>query len=286
MTEVRLKKRGGRQLEWGIMPFIIILTIFVVVAVFADYIAPYRPDEVNLTKIFAHPIWEGGTSAHLLGTDSLGRDILSRIIHGARISLIMVIIAISLGGSVGSVLGILAGYRGGWVDVVISGAVDVMLGFPTVLVAMLLAVLLGASMSNVVLVIALLIWARYARQARGEVLKIREMEFVTLARTAGCSHMTIMLRHVLPNVVNSLIVIGTFQVGWVITLEATLSFLGCGIPPPTPSWGSMVSDGRSVLASAWWVSFMPGLAIMLVVLAANLFGDWLRDRLDPKLRDL
>ena len=137
---------------------------------------------------------------------------MSRIIHGARISLIMVIIAISLGGSVGSLLGILAGYIGGWVDVVISGAVDVMLGFPTVLVAMLLAVLLGASMSNVVLVIALLIWARYARQARGEVLKIREMEFVTLARTAGCSHMTIMLRHVLPNVVNSLIVIGTFQV--------------------------------------------------------------------------
>ncbi len=282
----RKKERGAKHFEWGIVPYIVILISFVVVAIFAGSIAPHKPDEVNLRKIFLPPFWQSGTTEHVLGTDSLGRDILSRIIYGARISMVMVLIAIFLGGSVGSLLGILAGYKGGWVDTVISGAVDVMLGFPTVLVALLLAVLLGASMLNVVVVIALLIWARYARQARGEVLKIREMDFVTLARIAGGSDLAIMWHHVLPNVVNSLIVVGTFQVGWVITLEATLSFLGCGIPPPTPSWGSMVSDGRSVLVSAWWVSFMPGLAIMLVVLAGNLFGDWLRDRLDPKLRDL
>lgn len=286
MFETLKKRSSGQPLEWGIVPYISVLAVFVIVATFADYIAPHSPTDVNLGKILLPPVWQGGTAEYLLGTDSLGRDILSRIVYGARISMIMVLIAIFLGGGVGSVLGILAGYKGGWIDTVISGSVDIMLGFPTVLVALLLAVLLGASMFNVVLVIALLIWARYARQARGEVLKIREMDFVTLARIGGCSDFTIMWRHILPNVGNSLIVVATFQVGWVITLEATLSFLGCGIPPPTPSWGAMVSDGRTVLTSAWWVSFMPGFAILLVVLAGNLFGDWLRDRLDPKLRGL
>jgi peptide/nickel transport system permease protein len=195
-------------------------------------------------------------------------------------------IGVFMSGSIGGGLGIIAGYKGGWTDTIISRAIDVMLGFPTILFALVLAVVFGPSMSNVIFVVVLIYWARYARQSRGETLKIREMDYVILARTAGCSDLTIMLRHILPNVLNSLVVLATFNAGTVITLESSLSFLGAGIPPPTPSWGSMCADGRGVLTTAWWVSFMPGMAITMVVLSGNLFGDWLRDKLDPKLRDL
>jgi peptide/nickel transport system permease protein len=288
MVEKR-KQRGTRRfrIRWGIGPAVFILALFVIAAVAADFLAPYNPREINLAKSLFPPFWqEGGSTANLLGTDQFGRDILSRIIYGARVSLTVSLIAVFASGLIGSGLGILAGYKGGWFDGIISRAVDVMMGFPTILLALVLAITLGPSMFNVILVIVLIIWARYARQARGETLKIREMDYVTLARTAGCSDWKIMCRHILPNVLNSLVVLATFQIGWVITLEATLSFLGVGIPPPTPSWGSMVSDGRGILVQAWWVSFMPGVAISLVVLAGNLFGDGLRDKLDPKLRDL
>ena len=280
------KKRPTIRLKWWVVPSISILTLFVVTAIFVDYLAPHSPTQINLANSLAPPFWQGGTTEYLLGTDLLGRDLLSRILYGARVSLIVSVTAIFAGGLTGTALGIIAGYRGGWVDIIISRAVDVMLGFPAILLAMILAVVLGASFLNVILIIALILWARYARQARGETLKVREMDYVTLARTAGCSDLTIMLRHIMPNVLNTILVLATLQVGYVIIVEASLSFLGCGIPPPAPSWGNMVSDGRGILVSAWWVSFMPGIAIMLVVLSVNLFGDWLRDRLDPKLRQL
>lgn len=280
------KKRPTIRLKLGIVPCILILALFVIVAVFADYIAPYSPREVNLAKAITPPFFQSGTTEYLLGTDQLGRDILSRIIYGARVSLAMALIATLMAGVSGTALGIIAGYKGRWVDTIISRTVDVMLGFPLILLALVLAVALGPSFFNAALVIALVLWARFARQVRGETLKVLKMDYVTLARATGCSDLTIMLRHILPNVMNTILVLATFQVGYVIILEATLSFLGCGIPPPTPSWGSMVADGRGILVSAWWVSFAPGLAITLVVLAGNLLGDWVRDRLDPKLRDL
>ncbi|MFC1820633.1 ABC transporter permease [Thermodesulfobacteriota bacterium] len=281
------KKRSFLEIKAGIAPSIVILLLFVIVALFADYLAPYSPKANNLANALMPPFFQqGGTTEYLLGTDRLGRDILSRILYGARVSLIVAAIGVLIAGSIGGTLGIVAGYLGGRVDTLISRSIDVMMGFPTILLAMVLAIVLGPSLFNVAIVVVLIYWARYARQARAETLRIREMDFVTLARTAGCSDLTIMRRHVFFNVLNSLVVLATFNVGTVITLEATLSFLGAGIPPPTPSWGSMCADGRGILVSAWWVSFMPGLAITLVVLSGNLFGDWLRDRLDPKLRDL
>lgn len=283
---IRLLIRLPVRVTWGIIPSISILILFVVGAIFADYLAPHNPTAINLVNALAPPFFQGGTTEYLLGTDSLGRDILSRIIYGARVSLNVAAIGVLAAGSIGTTLGMIAGYKRGKMDTIISRAVDVMLGFPTILLALVLAIVLGPSLFNVAFVVTLIYWARYARQARGEALKIREMDYVTLARTAGCSDLTIMRRHILPNVVNSLIVLATFNVGTVITLEATLSFLGCGIPPPTPSWGSMCAAGRGLVVSAWWVSFTPGAAITLVVLSGNLFGDWLRDRLDPKLRDL
>lgn len=280
-------KRSTIHLNIGILLSITTLILFVVGAIFADWLAPYSPKEINLANALSPPFWQqGGTTAHLLGTDRLGRDILSRIIFGARVSLIVAAIGVLSAGSIGGAMGIIAAFRGGRVDTIISRAIDVMLGFPTILFALVLAIVLGPSLFNVSLVVILIYWARYARQSRGETLKIREMDYVTLARTAGCSDLTLMVRHILPNVVNSLIVLATFNVGTVITMEASLSFLGAGIPPPTPSWGSMCAGGRGILMTAWWVSFMPGVAITLVVLSGNLFGDWLRDRLDPKLRDV
>lgn len=280
------KKRRALALSWQIVPSIAILALFIVTAILADYLAPFNPRQINLGNALAPPFFQGGTVEHLLGTDQLGRDILSRLIYGARISMIVAAIGILAAGSIGSTVGIIAGYKGGKADVTISRVVDVMLGFPTIILALVLAVTLGPSLFTVAVVVILIYWAVYARQARAEALKIRSMDYVTLARIAGCSDVIIMLRHILPNALNSLVVLATFNLGTVITLEATLSFLGAGIPPPTPSWGSMCADGRGILLTAWWVSFVPGLAITLVVLSGNLFGDWLRDRLDPKLRNL
>jgi peptide/nickel transport system permease protein len=286
MSEGENKKRTIR-LKYGMLPAILVMALFILVAFLAHTIAPYSYKQMDLANCLAPPFFQsGGSSAHLLGTDQMGRDILSRIIYGARVSLIVAALGVFLAGFVGGSLGIIAGYRGGLIDNAISMFIDVMLGFPTILIALALAIVLGPSLFNVALVVVLVYWARYARMARAETLQIKEMGYVTLARTAGCSNLIIMLRHILPNVLNSLIVLASFNVGTVITLESSLSFLGGGIPPPTPSWGSMCSDGRGLLVTAWWVSFMPGLAITLVVLSANLLGDWIRDKLDPRLRDL
>jgi peptide/nickel transport system permease protein len=187
---------------------------------------------------------------------------------------------------VGTSLGLLAGYRGGWVDALIMRSVDVMLAFPSILMALILAVTVGPSFWMVVVVLGFILWARYARLVRGEVLAWKQRDFVALARMAGCSALRILLKHLFPNVVNSVVVLSTLQIGWTIVVEASLSFLGAGIPPPAPTWGGMVAEGRKYIDTLWWVSVFPGIAIMLVVLSFNMFGDWLRDMLDPKLRQL
>jgi peptide/nickel transport system permease protein len=221
---------------------------------------------------------------HLLGTDKMGRDILSRIIYGARVSLAVSLVAIVVAGSIGTALGLAAGYFGGRLDTLIMRMVDISLALPTILLALVLVAAAGSSFSTVIVVIAVILWARYARQVRGETLSIKTQDFVARARVSGASHLRIMLRYIFPNVVNSLLVLATLQVGAVILLESTLSFLGAGIPRPAPAWGVMVADGRELIVVAWWVALFPGLAIMLTVLSLNLLGDWLRDHLDPKLK--
>ena len=228
----------------------------------------------------------GGSTEFLLGTDKVGRDILSRIIYGSRISIIVAGIGIFVGGTIGMVLGITAGYFGGWQDGVIMRLVDISLSIPIILLALVLTAALGPSFETVISVLVVLLWARYARMARGETLSVRRQDFIARARVAGASHIRIMVRHIFPNVFNSLVVLATLQVGWAIIAESTLSFLGAGIPRPNPAWGLMVADGRELIISNWWVSLFPGLAIMLTVLSANLLGDWLRDRLDPKQRNI
>ena len=228
----------------------------------------------------------GGTSTFLLGTDDLGRDILSRIIYGSRISIVVAAIAIFIAGTLGTSLGISAGFFGSWLDALIMRAVDVSLSIPTILLALVLVSALGASFATVITVLVLLLWAHYARMARGVTLSVRSADFIARARVAGCSNIRIMIKLIFPNVFNSLVVLATLQVGFVIIIESTLSFLGAGIPRPNPAWGLMVADGRALIVSHWWVAFFPGLAILLVVLSKNLMGDWLRDKLDPRQRQV
>jgi peptide/nickel transport system permease protein len=264
---------------------LLVLAAFVVVGVFAPYLAPLSPTETALGMKLTPPAWlADGVSERILGTDQLGRDIASRIIHGARLSLMTSLVGILLSGAVGTTLGLLAGYYGAWVDALIMRIADMTLAVHIYILAIVLAVVWGPGIRNVLLVTVFLLWSRYARQARAEVLSLKEREFVVAARALGLPASRIMARHLLPNILASLIVLSTLQVGFVIVLEATLSFLGAGIPPPTPSWGVMVADGRALIASAWWVSTFPGLAILLVVLSVNLVGDALRDVLDPRLR--
>jgi len=262
---------------------IVLLTI--AVAIGADWIVPHDPEAIDPINSLLPPFFvEGGSMEFLLGTDRLGRDVLSRILLGTRVSLGVAAVALVIGGVVGTVLGMIAGYRGGWLDALIMRLADTFLAFPSVLIALVLAVTVGPGFGVVALVLGLVLWARFARLVRGEVLSWKERDFVALARVAGARGGYILLHHLLPNITNSLVVLGTLQVGWAIVVEASLTFLGAGIPPPTPTWGGMVADGLDFVESAWWISVMPGLAILIVVFAFNLLGDWLRDHLDPQLR--
>ena len=266
---------------------IVILGALVVAAVFAPVLAPQSPTAGDITAKLIPPIWiAGGDWEHPLGTDRFGRDVLSRIIYGSRISLLVSLLAIGVAGTVGTALGLISGYRGGLTDTLLMRLTDIGLSLPTILIAVVMVAVSEPSFRNVVLVISLLLWPRFARQIRGETLAIKEQDFVALAVVAGRSSTWIISRHIFPNVVPTLLVISTLQVGYVILLEGTLSFLGVGVPPPNPAWGLMIADGRGFLATAWWISLFPGLAMLLTVLAVNLMGDWLRDRLDPKLRQL
>jgi peptide/nickel transport system permease protein len=269
------------------LPLAILIFLLLVPAIFAAQVAPHDPLKGSLSKRLTPPVWaQGGTWEYPLGTDKLGRDILSRIIYGARFSLLVSVVAIFVGGSVGTTLGVMSGYFGGKLDALIMRMVDISLALPTILLALVLVAAVGPSFGTVITVVAVLLWARYARLSRGETLSIKERDFIARARVAGASHARIMLRYIFPNVVNSLVVLATLQVGAVILLEATLSFLGVGIPRPTPTWGVMIADGRELIVTAWWVAMFPGLAIMLTALSLNLLGDWLRDHLDPKLRNV
>ena len=227
-----------------------------------------------------------GSTTFLLGTDVLGRDILSRIIFGARISLIVAAVTLGVGGGIGVAVGLLSGYYGGWMDELLMRLVDIILSLPLILVALVLVVAIGQSFEMIIVVLALWIWPRFARMVRGEVLQLKTLDYVALARVAGASTTRILFVHLFPGTINTLIVVATLQVGIVILVEATLSFLGAGVPPPDPAWGSMVADGRDRLVDAWWVATMPGIAILITVMSLNLFGDWLRDTLDPKLRQM
>ena len=263
------------------------LTLIVLGAIVADFITPYSPTGTNLLEVRLPPFWlEGGSPAHLLGTDNVGRDIFTRLIFGARYSLTVAFMAITISGFLGAVLALISGYYGGIVDSIVMRITDATLAFPTILMALLLTILFGPSFIILLVALTTTGWATFARMIRGEVLSLRERDFVTQARSIGCSGRTIMIRHLFPNVFNTMVVLMTLRVGWVIIYESTLSFLGAGIPPPTPSWGLMVSDGRQYMVSAWWISFIPAMAILLTVLSFNLLGDWLRDRLDPKLRQI
>jgi len=264
-----------------------IIAVFVLIALLAPLLSPGDPYEQSLRLRFRPPVWEErGSWTHPLGTDRLGRDMLTRIIWGSRVSLAVGALAVVLAGALGATVGLVAGYYGGRVDAALMRITDATLSFPVILLALILAVTVGPSFTNVVIAIAVILWARYARVIRGQVLTLMTLDFIAQARIAGAGAWRIITRHLLPNTLNTLVVLVTLQVGYVIIVEASLSFLGAGIPPPTPAWGSMIAEGRDVVTSAWWVSFLPGLAILLVVLAFNLLGDWLRDTLDPKLRQL
>jgi peptide/nickel transport system permease protein len=267
---------------------LLILAVLVFTAVSADFIAPHNPEVGNLRYRYRPPVWQDrGSWEYILGTDHMGRDILSRLIYGARISLLVGITASLFAGTLGTTLGILSGYRGGWVDQVVMRLTDSWLALPGVTFAILFAVLIQPGKWNIILILGLVYWTRYARVVRGEVLSLKERDYVRLATVAGCSQAKIMWTHILPNVANSAIVIATLQVGVSINTEATLSFLGVGVAPPEPAWGLMLAEGKSgLMAGYWWLSVLPGLCIMFVVLSANLLGDWFRVWSDPQLRQL
>jgi peptide/nickel transport system permease protein len=281
----RFLRRGARRrAPW--IP-ICIIAIMLSMALFAPVLAPYSPIDQTLRDKLIPPFWvDGGSLKYILGTDAFGRDMLSRLIYGARVSLIVAALALTAGGGIGLLIGIVAGYFGGAVDNVLMRLVDAAFTFPAILFALLLAVTMGQGLGTLVLAISLLLWASFARVLRGEVLALKQRDFVALAKVRGCSSARIMLTHILPNVLNTFMVLVTLNIGVVIIAEASLSFLGAGIPPPTATWGLMVSDGRGRIAEAWWVSLIPGIAITLLVLSVNVLGDWLRDRLDPRLRQL
>ncbi len=270
-----------------IFPLLIIF-VFVILAIFANFIAPHPPNDISLSKKLLPPFWEdGGTIKNPLGTDSLGRDLLSRLIYGSRVSLLVAVITILFSSIFGTILGIISGYFRGWIDTVIMRVVDAFMSFPLLLLAILLAVAFrGPSLLNLIIILCAVLWSRFARLARGEILSWREREFVDLAKVAGCSSKRIMFRHLVPNAIDPIVVFATLNIGHVVIIEAALSFLGAGIPPPTPSWGGIISEGRQYIGSAWWISMFPGLAIMLLVTSFNLFGNWLRDHLDPRLRQI
>jgi peptide/nickel transport system permease protein len=268
---------------------LLILSVLVFVALFADVLAPYDPTlPVKDAEMFAPPFWmQGGSLATPLGTDFQGRDILSRLIHGARVSLIVGLMGTLVAGGLGTFMGILSGYAGGWTDQIIMRVTDAWLALPAIVFAIFLAAMVGPSMWNIIAILGGVYWTRYARVIRGEVLTLREREFVKLAEIAGASRFRVIKKHILPNVMNTATVLASLTVGVVIIAEASLSFLGVGVPPPQPAWGLMLSEARpTLMAGQWWLTVFPGACILLIVLATQLFGDWLRVRLDPQTRNL
>jgi peptide/nickel transport system permease protein len=266
---------------------LIVLTGVVGLAIFADWVAPYDPNEQVLERRLLPPAWaQAGTRRHILGTDHLGRDILSRVIYGSRISLTVGISAVIISGILGVGAGLVAGYYGRRWDAAIMRCVDVQLAFPFILLALAIIGVLGPGLRNVILVLGVAGWMVYARVVRGQVLSVREREFVEAARAIGASDFRIIRTHVLPNALAPVIIVGTFAVATCIITEASLTFFGLGVEATIPTWGSMLSDGRAYIGTAWWLTTFPGLAMMLTVLSLNVIGDWLREFIDPRMRHL
>jgi peptide/nickel transport system permease protein len=270
--------------NWVVLFGALVVTAAAILAILAPAVAPTDPIKNSLLDRLTPPMWaEGGSARHPLGTDTLGRDVASRLLYGARVSLIVGFTAVVIGGAVGVLLGTLAGYYRGWLDDVLMRIGDVQLAFPLLVLAIGVLSVLGASVLNVILVLGVSGWVQYARIVRGETLSLTQREFVEAARALGAADREIVWRHVLPNVLPPVTVVATFSVARVIIAEASLSFLGLGIPPPAPSWGAMLDEGRNYITTGWWLALFPGLAILLLVLGINLVGDWLRDALDPRL---
>ena len=263
-----------------------VVLLFVLIAIFAPWIAPHDPDETDLLLRLQPPAWmEGGDWSYVLGCDALGRDLLSRIIYGSRVSIFIGTAVVVLATGIGIVAGLLAGYLRGWVDTVISRLVDILLAFPYLLFAIGLIAMMGPGLQNIIVALAYKEWVIPCRLVRGETLALREVEFVEAARAVGASSGYIMAREVLPNILSPVIVVSTIRMAHVIILEASLSFLGIGVQPPTASWGSLVADGRSFIMDAWWISTFSGVAILALVLAINVASQGLRDAFDPRLQE-
>ena len=291
VPRIQTVKAGLRTVREMPLLAVVIISLLFVMAIFADVIAPHDPElpvENVDPAFFAPPMWaEGGSSTAILGTDFQGRDVLSRLVHGSRVSIIVGLVGTLAAAAIGTAMGVLSGYLGRWVDTVIMRITDAWLALPALIFAIFLATLVGPSMWNIVIILGAVFWTRYARVIRGEVLSLREREFVKLAEVAGASKLRVMTRHIVPNVMNTTIVLASLTIGVVIIAEASLSFLGVGVPPPAPAWGSMLAEARpTLLTGRWWLTVFPGLAIMLVVLATQIMGDWLRVKLDPQLRNL
>jgi peptide/nickel transport system permease protein len=263
---------------------LIILFMVIASAILAPYLVPHDPIAQDINNRLKPPVWDPkGSWEHLLGTDQLGRDILSRLIYGSRISLIVGLSAVLISGTIGILIGLIAGYYGGWLDDIFMRLADIQLAFPFILLSIAVIAVLGPSLRNIIIILGITGWVVYARVIRAEVLSVRELEFIQAVHALGGQNLRILFRHILPNVISPGIVIATLEVARMIILESALSFLGLGVQPPTPTWGGMLNDGRQYLYNAWWLATFPGLAIMLTVLGINLLGDWIRDTLDPRL---
>jgi peptide/nickel transport system permease protein len=268
----------------GAMIGLVVLFVVTIAAIFSAWITPHDPTLRDISQRLQPPLSEIDGQLYLLGTDALGRDILSRIIYGTRITLLVGLASVALAGTLGLILGLLAGYSKGWPDTLIMRIADIQLAVPFMLLAIAVAGALGSSLRNTIIILGITGWVAYGRLIRSETLSVREHEYVLAARSIGATNSRIILRHVLPNVRNSLIVAATLMVARMLIAEATLSFLGLGVPINTPTWGVMISEGREYITTSWWVSAVPGLAILITVMSVNLVGDWLRDALDPKQR--
>jgi peptide/nickel transport system permease protein len=284
--EPRAPRRGWLRRRRGRLPWISggIIALFVLTGAIGPFLAPYDPEEIDLINSLSPPMFFGGSSEHVLGTDQLGRDILSRLIYGARVSLLVALAVVVIAGIVGVSIAVLAGYRGGRLDAFLMRATDATMAFPVLLLAIVVVGVFGPSTRNVIIILAFAGWASYARVLRSEVLGVKTNDFVTMARTMGGGGRWIVRRHILPNILPTLLVLASLQLGIAIIAEGSLSFLGIGVPPPAPSWGGMLSDGRSQLTEAWWLPTFPGLALSMTVLASNMLGDWLRVFNDPTTR--
>ena len=280
------RRRGGiRWRRWLGLSFpALIVTLLLVGGIGADWLAPHDPEFLDIAVRLEPPVFDGGSWDYPLGTDKLGRDIFSRLLHGARVSLIVVAIVVPGAALFGTLVGLIAGWRGGIWGQALMRLVDVQLALPAILFAVLLAALVGPSLRNVIIILLIWTWPSYGRLVRGDVLSLKQRDFVTASRATGAGPVWIIRKHLFPNVVNTIVIIMTLEVALVILAEAALSFLTVGVPPGTPSWGAMITEGRETMNVAWWPIWLPGLALLTISLTGNLMGDWLRDALDPRLR--